>query len=59
VLTWYRTADEVLVYDTKPSNFVKSAAGQLDPIDLIMSIYPPNLFAAIKLPQAPPPPSPV
>ncbi|MFN0129063.1 MAG: hypothetical protein ACKV19_20510 [Verrucomicrobiales bacterium] len=39
-LAWYRAADGVLVYDAKPSNFLKSAEGEIDPIDLVISLYP-------------------
>ena len=39
-LAWYRAADGVLVYDAKPSNFFKSAEGEIDPIDLVISLYP-------------------
>lgn len=43
-MAWYRTEDEILVYDTKPSNFVKTPSGAVLPIDLIVQIYPSHLL---------------
>lgn len=45
ILCWYRCADQVLVYDAKPANFIKRPAGvsqayDLFPIDLVVSIFP-------------------
>ena len=39
-LVWHRSSDGVLVYDTKPSNFVKTGEGVIEPIDLVVSLYP-------------------
>jgi len=43
-LAWYRAVDGVLVYDAKPNNFSKSAEGAIDPIDLVISLYPRELL---------------
>lgn len=45
VLSWYRASDEILVYDTKPSNFVQNKDGAIDPIDLVISVFPRALMA--------------
>ncbi|CAN5808492.1 hypothetical protein BH11VER1_BH11VER1_03520 [soil metagenome] len=43
-LAWYRTEDQVLVYDAKESNFVKKDTGVILPIDLVVQIYPLQLL---------------
>lgn len=43
MLSWYRPADGVLVFDTKTSNFVR-LGDIVSPIDLRMAIYPQGLL---------------
>jgi len=44
ILAWYHRCDEVLVYDTKPGNFIKGEDDALYPVDLNIAIFTRDLM---------------
>ncbi|MFZ4763343.1 MAG: DNA polymerase I [Roseimicrobium sp.] len=43
--TWYRVADQILVHDATPDNFVAVSESVLLPVDLVIQHYPARLLA--------------